>query len=446
MKTMRRWLAFTFLALNVFAHSAQAAEVTQANTLRQARVMAEAGRYKDAVALLKRFEPQDRDEELVTYLIAGKIYLALDRSESALEYYEKAFEQDIENFEAAIGAATASTQLGNFKQARQYLDIASDMAKDSSQPVLINALISLRTGKSKEAAALMQNFVKSQPDSVEAVVTNAKFLSQSGDNLAALRVLQIFVEKNPTVAESKDYLGELQFLFGNKAYGLQQKQTALQLYDREGNTFKRDVVTAWLEVNGRAIEPPQIQTVPKTPVPRQAIPVEPVIEQTPSQTAEKKAKQAKINTLPSANDKEFAPPLLRFPFPDGVTITGGSGFIVDNGRKIVTNRHVIDGGKEFAIRTGLGEVIKARVIYVSKSDDLAVLELDKALPSDRSIPANAYSKPRVGRNVVVMDLDEYNSIQETLHLTSTKANRKRLDSAIAEMNKGEFVKHKLIEK
>ncbi|GEP97818.1 type II toxin-antitoxin system Phd/YefM family antitoxin [Chitinophaga cymbidii] len=51
-----------------------------------------------------------------------------------------------------------------------------------------------------------------------------------------------------------------------------------------------------------------------------------------------------------------------------------------------------------------------------------------------------------GKNVVVMDLDEYNSIQETLHLTSTKANRKRLEEAIAEMNKGKSVKHKLIEK
>jgi antitoxin YefM len=51
-----------------------------------------------------------------------------------------------------------------------------------------------------------------------------------------------------------------------------------------------------------------------------------------------------------------------------------------------------------------------------------------------------------GKNVVVMDLNEYNSIQETLHLTSTVANRKRLEAAIAEMNNGKSVKHKLIEK
>jgi antitoxin YefM len=51
-----------------------------------------------------------------------------------------------------------------------------------------------------------------------------------------------------------------------------------------------------------------------------------------------------------------------------------------------------------------------------------------------------------GKNVVVMDLDEYNSILETLHLTSTKANRKRLEDAITEMKKGKTIKRKLIEK
>jgi antitoxin YefM len=50
------------------------------------------------------------------------------------------------------------------------------------------------------------------------------------------------------------------------------------------------------------------------------------------------------------------------------------------------------------------------------------------------------------KSVVVMSLDEYNSIQETLYLTSTKANRKQLDVAIEEMNKGKFTKRKLIEK
>jgi antitoxin YefM len=51
-----------------------------------------------------------------------------------------------------------------------------------------------------------------------------------------------------------------------------------------------------------------------------------------------------------------------------------------------------------------------------------------------------------GKNVVVMSLEEYSSIQETLHLTSTKANRNRLDKAISNMKAGRYLKKKLIEK
>ena len=50
-----------------------------------------------------------------------------------------------------------------------------------------------------------------------------------------------------------------------------------------------------------------------------------------------------------------------------------------------------------------------------------------------------------GKNVAVMSLAEYNAFKETMYLASTSANRKRLDSAIEEIEKGEFKKHKLIE-
>ncbi|MFI5159082.1 MAG: type II toxin-antitoxin system Phd/YefM family antitoxin [Sphingobacteriales bacterium] len=50
-----------------------------------------------------------------------------------------------------------------------------------------------------------------------------------------------------------------------------------------------------------------------------------------------------------------------------------------------------------------------------------------------------------GKNVVVMDLEEYNAMTETLHLVKSDANRKRLQSAIDEMNSGRHSTHKLIE-
>jgi antitoxin YefM len=50
-----------------------------------------------------------------------------------------------------------------------------------------------------------------------------------------------------------------------------------------------------------------------------------------------------------------------------------------------------------------------------------------------------------GKNVVVMDLDEYNAMIETLHITKSEVNRKRLQDAIDEMNSGIHFSHKLIE-
>jgi antitoxin YefM len=62
---------------------------------------------------------------------------------------------------------------------------------------------------------------------------------------------------------------------------------------------------------------------------------------------------------------------------------------------------------------------------------------------DREIVVVSRSK---GKNVVVMDLEEFNSIQETLHVNSTEANRVRLIEAVKEMNSGGGKKKKLIEK
>ncbi len=48
--------------------------------------------------------------------------------------------------------------------------------------------------------------------------------------------------------------------------------------------------------------------------------------------------------------------------------------------------------------------------------------------------------------VVVISLDEYNSMKTTQHELSSKANEKRLDSAIEKIKKGKSFRKELIEK
>ena len=52
---------------------------------------------------------------------------------------------------------------------------------------------------------------------------------------------------------------------------------------------------------------------------------------------------------------------------------------------------------------------------------------------------------RKSRPVVIMSLDEYNSIQETGYLLRSPVNAERLQESVEDMKKGKVVKHQLIE-
>ena len=50
-----------------------------------------------------------------------------------------------------------------------------------------------------------------------------------------------------------------------------------------------------------------------------------------------------------------------------------------------------------------------------------------------------------GKGTVLISLEEYNSIMETLHLLSSRKNAKRLFDSIDQMRTGKKAQHKLIE-
>jgi antitoxin YefM len=54
-------------------------------------------------------------------------------------------------------------------------------------------------------------------------------------------------------------------------------------------------------------------------------------------------------------------------------------------------------------------------------------------------------KRKTGKGTVMISLDEYNSIMETVHLLSSKANADRLYESIRQMQEGKTVSHDLIE-
>ncbi len=363
--------------------------VACANDLHLASIYVDAGRLADAVNILKKYEASDEDEHKVN-LLTGKIYLAIDKPAKALEFFEMADVQSIDNTEIQSGIALCQLRLGKFAIAKRYADSIKRTERDSGDPVYINGLIKARTGKLEIAIKDIEEAAQRQPESQNIAIAKAKFYVTTGNLEKAKATLRDFVRRQPEAASVLAYLSEVQQKLGDSDGAIDARIKSMRLFSSQGNQYQAQVMAAWLEVNA-----PAFRTPPSKPEPPVEIKREDYVEK-------KSTTSEKTKFKPPINDSEQGFTVQRFPFPPNVTIMGGSGFIVDAGRKVVTNRHVVEGGKEFAIRTGLGEMIKAKLVYISTTDDLAVLELDKPLPADRAIPSTNFVKPKVGRNVVVM--------------------------------------------
>jgi S1-C subfamily serine protease len=65
------------------------------------------------------------------------------------------------------------------------------------------------------------------------------------------------------------------------------------------------------------------------------------------------------------------------PFPGGGRAASGSGFVIDDEGRIITNEHVVDGADEFVVRFGEdGPPIDARLLGADPSVDLALLKVN----------------------------------------------------------------------
>ena len=387
-------------AIGVFFLSAWLLGV-RANDLEAASVYVDAGRFSEAVGILKNYAARDEDESKIN-LLTGKIYLAIDKPAKALAFFELADSLSLDSIDAQLGIALCELKLGKFAVAKRFADSISRIDKEAGEPLYIHALILARTGKMEEAVSSIEQASKKQPDSEVITLASARFYALTGDVEKAKRRLSAFVARKPAAASAHDLLGEYHQKTGDLSAARAARSKALNIYNDQGDSYRAAVMKAWLEANPIAPKPEK-PPVEAKPAPENKSPE----KKSPETIAEKKtepnkAKSAVPVVKPVMPDVESNIAVQRFPFPSGVTIIGGSGFVVDAGRKVVTNRHVVEGGKEFAIRTGLGEVIKARLVFTSNTDDIAVLELAKPLPADRAIPSSSFVKPQVGRNVVVM--------------------------------------------
>jgi putative serine protease PepD len=96
-------------------------------------------------------------------------------------------------------------------------------------------------------------------------------------------------------------------------------------------------------------------------------------------------------------------PFFDFGFPETQQERAlGSGFVIDKAGHIVTNYHVVAGGQSLEVSFSNSDNMKARIVGVDPSTDIAVLEIDARSRALTPLPFGDSDRVRVGDSVVAI--------------------------------------------
>jgi S1-C subfamily serine protease len=145
----------------------------------------------------------------------------------------------------------------------------------------------------------------------------------------------------------------------------------------------------------------------------------------------------RVTSVAGGGENDFA--------PGDVPVGAGSGFVIDKAGHIVTNYHVVENADEVEVTFSGGDSVRARVVGVDPSTDLAVLEVDLPAEALTPLPLGDSESVEVGDEVVAignpfgLDRTVTKGIVSALQRQITAPNGFTIDKAIqtdAAINQG----------
>lgn len=357
------------------------------------------GLYEAAIALLKR-RPMEGDEQAgQAFLAMARIYAALGNPVSARQALGEAESLDPSNHRLLIERARVETVAGNLSRARRALEEAKTSklidTLDRIEIQLIESRIELALGKEQVARTTLLKTSGNE----RLMIEGSKIAIELGDLSSARSALTQFLTSNPASGRSLAMLARISEIANEQAAAEVFYRRALEQFTKSNDRPRQEWVSKALS---RLAEPrvarPSVPYVQKEPL--------------PEVMAERDRPKAKAEPNPwILQDSEVvrpsqpsAPPIIAkaFPYPPDARLWTGSGVVVDGGRRVVTNRHVIENAKNLYVRNSLGDLSAAKVERVSKTDDLAVLVLTTPFPNDRAVTPSQFGAARTGANIAVI--------------------------------------------
>ncbi|TAN61678.1 MAG: serine protease [Magnetospirillum sp.] len=362
----------------------------------EARALIEAEQFDQALGVLKSIEADDRASQGRIATMVGRIWLALGKPARALEFFEQSEMTSVDDDgEALLGAAEAELALGRLASARRHASAALKADGDLVAAHLVLARVDQRLGNADTAQARLRSLARDQPDSEEVAVVLARWQATSEGPLAAVTSLEGFIRRNPAAATVREQVSRLLWAGGRKVEAVREALAAASIYLDRGRVGRVAAIGAWLqavdpteELQRKAEAEPTLPEPPAAPPPAMAQP------QAPQPAAPAPARRGVTAAV--------LPQPETLPFSPGSQIMTGSGVVIEGGRQVVTNRHVVEGMHKVAVRNGTGHVRNARILRVSSDDDLALLEITEPFPEDSVTALTDIVEAGPGRPAIVM--------------------------------------------
>jgi len=375
-KLFKNLLAIFFCAFFLFNDQIASAKNFN-DSLRDIRAEINRDNLQDAIKKLKKIKITNELEQEKIDLLFGDIYLKINQIEKAEEYYQKNFftsNEEIENL-TFIGFAEVRLAQGKLDQAIKYAKKSIKINSNKIRPKIILAIAKTRIGESDESIKILNELYENRKDA-EVALAISDYYSSFDDSAQAIKILEEFIKRDPNNIKVLNQLANLHLFNGNKEKAIEYKLKVYKYYEFNKNRKKQKQSKAWI----LSVDPKYFDKPVKV-----------------KKQDKKEQKEYEEEEITNYDENKVTPNYEEFAFAPN---SNGSGFVVDNGKFVITNHHVINGAKKIAVRNGIGKVSEATVVAISEEYDLAILKLLKPYPKNYAIDSKNFVEPRPGEDVI----------------------------------------------
>ena len=374
---MKNKKILVFLILILFSNIQSLFAISFNENLREIRSEINRDNLQEAIKKLKKINIENELQQEKIDLLFGDIYLKINQIDKAEEFYQKNFFTSDESIEALtfIGLAEVRLAQGKINDAIKYAEQSIKINSNKIRPKIILAIAKTRIGDGEESIKILNELYDNKKDAEVALAISDYYIAFD-DATQAIQILEEFIKRDPKNIKILNQLANLYLFNGNKDKAIEYKIIVYKYHEFNRNKKKQKQAKAWiLSVNPNYIDKP-IKVKKKE---------------------KEKQKEYEEEEISNYDENKVTPIYEEFAFaPNG----HGSGFIVGDGKYVITNQHVIEGAKKIAVRNGTGKVTNASVAAFSKDYDLAILELASPYPKNFSIDSKSFEIPKAGDDVI----------------------------------------------